>query len=204
MSSYQKITSSSTNEGLDIGTVFVGFEKAKKTWDSTTRNKFARYALIFWIWDNELTFMFLWYSWFGLINRFQVACPRLDLVVLMTKVDLWSLCSVGEMASIGRWPSSTCGWNTTAPQDNWVGFILSIHYGYIWQGNVPRWNASLIAPLSGNISSLQHCTRGIGCFGWRCDNVLQAWIGWTWASQLSFVTHWIILQLALWRHWVIW
>ena len=40
------ITSSDTDEGADIGIVFVGPGTITKTWDNTTRNKFTRYAVM--------------------------------------------------------------------------------------------------------------------------------------------------------------
>ena len=40
------ITSSNTDEGADIGIVFVGLGTITKTWDNTTRNKFTRYAFM--------------------------------------------------------------------------------------------------------------------------------------------------------------
>ena len=42
----QEISSSSTDEGLDIAIIFVVAGKAMKTWDNTTKNKFTRYALM--------------------------------------------------------------------------------------------------------------------------------------------------------------
>ena len=40
------ITSSNTDEGADIGIVFVGPGTIMETWDNTTRNKFTRYAFM--------------------------------------------------------------------------------------------------------------------------------------------------------------
>ena len=48
----QDITSSDTDEGEDIGIVFVGPGTITKTWDNTT---FTRYVIMVGAWDHELT-----------------------------------------------------------------------------------------------------------------------------------------------------
>ena len=85
-------------EGSYLGTVFVGFGKATKTWDIAIRNKIAKYALMFWIWDIGYTSCICDTCWSSLINTFQVACRRLDLTVFRTEAELQP-CKMGEMAS---------------------------------------------------------------------------------------------------------